>query len=136
MTSPIFKIYSRAVISDDENKILMVQKKPDQKIAGGLWILPGGTLEFGETPETGLIRELSEEIFFTPTELQLIGVDTRIIGNTHWLGIFFKAMGDVKSIKNNEPDKHQAIQWCNSDFLRAHLSAKEASFVMNSHSDS
>ncbi len=136
MTTQIFKIYSRAIISNNENKILMVHKKPDQKIAGGLWILPGGTLEFGESPETGLIRELSEEICFTPTELQLIGVDTRIIGNTHWLGIFFKAKGDIKSIKNNEPDKHQAVQWCDRDFIKKHLSANEASFAMNNHSDS
>ncbi len=112
----------------------MIQKKPDQKIAGGLWILPGGTLEFGETPEAGLIRELSEEICFIPTELQLIGVDTRIIGDSHWLGIFFNAKGDTKSIKNNEPEKHQALQWCDSDFLRANLSANEVSFFINSGS--
>ena len=134
MSSQIFKIYSRAIIFNNENKILMIQKKPDQKIAGGLWILPGGTVEFGETPEVGLIRELSEEICFTPTELKLLGVDTRIIGNTHWLGVFFRAKGDIKSVKNNEPDKHQAIQWCASDFMREHLSANEASFAMNNDS--
>jgi len=55
-------------------KILLSQKKrgPYQ----GLWDLPGGKIEFGETPEETVIRELSEETSLIAARLEFFTIVT------------------------------------------------------------
>nr|VFK59774.1 MAG: ADP-ribose pyrophosphatase YjhB, NUDIX family [Candidatus Kentron sp. TUN] len=48
--------YAEGAVIDDLGNILLV-KRPDS----GLWILPGGALEVGETPAEGAAREVLEE---------------------------------------------------------------------------
>ena len=44
-----------------KDKILFLKRAPE-KIQGGLWGVPGGKLEKGESREKGLSRELQEEL--------------------------------------------------------------------------
>jgi 8-oxo-dGTP diphosphatase len=46
---------------DAEGRILLAER-PAGKAMAGLWEFPGGKVQSGETPETALIRELSEEL--------------------------------------------------------------------------
>jgi mutator protein MutT len=112
LSAKCFKIYARAVITNSAGQVLMLKKHDNQKIGGGRWLLPGGTIEFGETPQDGLRRELQEEVNFVASDFVLIDCETRIIGNVHWLGLIFKVSGDVSLVKNNEPDKHAELKWC------------------------
>lgn len=48
-----------AVIKDKKGKILLVQQT---KKNSSYWLLPGGGIEFGETAEVALHRELNEEL--------------------------------------------------------------------------
>lgn len=50
-----------AAIVIDNGKILLT-KRPEGKKQGGLWEFPGGKLDHGESPHTGLVRELKEEL--------------------------------------------------------------------------
>lgn len=50
-----------AAISDSKGRLLMTER-PFHKTWGGLWELPGGKIEPGESPEEALSRELHEEI--------------------------------------------------------------------------
>lgn len=48
-----------AVVFDDQNRILLIKRgKPPHY---GSWMVPGGTLEWGETLERAVVREVREE---------------------------------------------------------------------------
>ncbi len=59
-----------AVIEDDDGRILLVKHIPERGgFWQGKWICPGGRLEFGETIEEGIKREVREE---TQLEIDLV----------------------------------------------------------------
>jgi 8-oxo-dGTP diphosphatase len=48
-----------AVVHDDSGRLLLIQRDHDPH--GGLWSLPGGRIEPGESAEQALVREVREE---------------------------------------------------------------------------
>jgi 8-oxo-dGTP diphosphatase len=68
-TAPEAIEVAAAAISDNQGRIL-VSRRRCQVHQGGLWELPGGKLERGETAEQALARELEEELGIKATQLQ------------------------------------------------------------------
>jgi len=60
-TSPRIVLVSAVALVDADGRVLLAQR-PAGKTMAGLWEFPGGKVNMGETPETALIRELSEEL--------------------------------------------------------------------------
>ncbi len=59
-SKPLVLVAACALI-DAQGRVLISQR-PEGKTLAGLWELPGGKLEDGETPEHALVRELEEEL--------------------------------------------------------------------------
>lgn len=57
-------LVSAALLVDENDRIIIAQR-PKGKPMAGLWELPGGKIEQGETPEIALQRELKEELGIT-----------------------------------------------------------------------
>lgn len=51
-----------AVALVDADGRVLIGKRPEGKMLGGLWEFPGGKVEADERPEAALIRELKEEL--------------------------------------------------------------------------
>ncbi|MBC7464408.1 MAG: NUDIX hydrolase [Bdellovibrio sp.] len=125
MTINHFKLYARGIIFNADKALLLIRKNEQQKIGPGRWMTPGGTIEHGETPANALKRELLEEVNFRSTKLTEVGTETRILGNTHWLGVIFIAEGDVSGVKNNEPEKHSEMKWVRICDLPSYIIEKD-----------
>lgn len=73
----------KAVLKYKDSFVLVQQDDEDN------WILPGGRLNIGETPESGLLREIKEELSVDTTVEQLVSVDAYHGGDTSTKPKFF-----------------------------------------------
>ncbi|HEX4205498.1 MAG TPA: NUDIX hydrolase N-terminal domain-containing protein [Ktedonobacteraceae bacterium] len=63
-------------VIDDAGRILLIRRADN-----GLWAMPGGGLEVGETPAQGVVREVIEESGVSCEPVALVGVfDSRFCG--------------------------------------------------------
>ena len=66
-----------AAIIDDAGRLLLIRRADN-----GLWALPGGGLDVGETPAEGAVREALEESGIASEAVALAGVwDSRLCGS-------------------------------------------------------
>jgi 8-oxo-dGTP diphosphatase len=64
-----------AVIRDDEGRLLLIKRGHEP--GAGLWSLPGGRIEPGETDAQALVREIREETGLTVEVGRLLGTVRR-----------------------------------------------------------
>jgi mutator protein MutT len=69
------KIGVQGALFNEQGEVLLEKRKDD-----GLWGLPGGWVEVGETPEETIVREFKEETNITVLPEKVIGFYTRLPG--------------------------------------------------------
>lgn len=107
-----------AAVIDDAGRILLIQRADN-----GLWAMPGGALDVGETPAEGAVREALEETGIACEALSLIGVfDSRLCGTTsrhHLYQFLFLCMplAGVASVEPSHAHETLAVGWFGEDAL-------------------
>jgi ADP-ribose pyrophosphatase YjhB (NUDIX family) len=78
-------------------------------------------LEFGETIDECLRKEIKEELCADVVNAEFLGVmdvfRTQHEKPTHWISLHFKVLVDPKQVKNGEPHKFDEIAWFKLDQL-------------------
>jgi ADP-ribose pyrophosphatase YjhB (NUDIX family) len=83
MNAPrIQRVAAYNVCVDERSRLLLCRLSAMTEVAGS-WTLPGGGIEFGEHPEAGALRELTEETGLVGQIIELLAVDslTRALGD-------------------------------------------------------
>lgn len=87
----------------------------------GRWDPGGGGLEFGDTVEETLRKEIREEYCTDVLEFERLGYrDVHREHNgakTHWIALDFKVLVDPMKVQNGEPHKMDEIAWFKIDAL-------------------
>ncbi len=71
------RVAAYAIIRDEQERVLLCHIHPSVGV-GDVWTLPGGGLEFGESPRAAVLRELEEETGFVGEVERLVDVDDRL----------------------------------------------------------
>jgi 8-oxo-dGTP diphosphatase len=74
------RVAAYAIVTDTDGRILLCRTAPGV-VPEPVWMLPGGGLEFGESPEAAVVRELKEESGLIGTPERLVDVSDRIMRN-------------------------------------------------------
>lgn len=106
------------LVRDDE--VLLTRRRDTNPLFDGLWHLPSGKLDAGESVLDAAVREAEEEV-----GVQLDPADLRLVHTLHVngsgpeprLGLFFEARRWTGTPTNREPDKCSAIRWFPLDAL-------------------
>jgi len=97
------------------------------------WSLPGGHLEYGESPEQTAVREAKEELDIDVKNPRVIGLTNDINAGEgkHYITIFVEAEYAGGEPKINEPNKTSEIMWSALDKLPQPLFIPLKNFVEN-----
>lgn len=100
-------LVTAAVIADPERGILLARRLPYGP-DGGKWEFPGGKLEPGESPRSGLGRELREELGVVVTVGPVLDIISRIRKDRQLILVYF-----LSRIESGIPTaiESQAVNW-------------------------
>ena len=122
MTSPRHSVSVAAVLTDDQERVLVIQRRDN-----GAWQLPGGVLELEETIEDGVRREFLEETGVIIEPVALTGIYKNMkIGV---VALVFRAQ-----LVNGAPhptEESAAVDWWSAERVAAEMNATFAARILD-----
>ena len=114
-----------ALILNENNQIFLAKRGPKTRNEQGAWECPGGELDYGESMETAIVREIQEEFGITISVESQLGAFDHILPDAgqHWVSVTFvcRLASGVPEIL--EPEKCAAIGWFDGNNLPTPLSS-------------
>lgn len=102
-----------AAIFDQNGRLFITKRGKKAKNERGKWEIPGGSVEYGETLEQALKREILEECGVEIEVLDLLGLCDHIIpeDHQHWVSPTFICKITKGTPTIIEPEKCDKIGW-------------------------
>jgi 8-oxo-dGTP diphosphatase len=101
------------VCHDGAGRILLARRSAGARDEPGAWDCGAGALEFGETFEEAVTREVTEEYATPPLAVDLLGVRNVLRADppSHWVAVVFAVLVDPAAVRIGEPHKFDEIGW-------------------------
>ena len=101
------------VCHDDEGRLLLARRSAGARDEPGAWDCGAGALEFGETFEAAVAREVEEEYRTTALRITLAGVRNVLRDDppSHWVAVVFAVLVDPATVAIGEPHKFDELGW-------------------------
>ncbi len=103
------------ICHDGKGNILLNKRGVNCRDEKGVWDCGGGGLEFGDTVEETLRKEIKEEYCTDVLDFEFLGfrdVHREPDGQkTHWIALDFKVLVDKEKASNGEPHKFDEVSW-------------------------
>lgn len=117
----------------NKGKVLILQRSKDEDVFPGLWEIPGGGVEFGESVEDALIRETKEETGLNVSILQPVNVFDYLREKEDLLVHAIQLNFIVKMIggKIKMSDEHDNFAWITAKDMEKYNLSKETKNVIN-----
>jgi mutator protein MutT len=108
-----------AIIYDRDNRVFLAKRGKEARNESGKWEFPGGSVEFGETLEHALAREIMEEYGFEIEIVSLLDVVNHFIPDEkqHWVSPSFICRITSGTPVIREPHKCDEIGWFSLNHL-------------------
>ncbi len=109
----VVRVGCGALIVNDKDEVLLLKRADSSRDECGYWSQPGGAVDYGETVEESIIREVQEEV---GVKIKLIKylcyTDQNDVKDAeHWVAISYLAEITSGQVKNMEPHKHSEVKW-------------------------
>lgn len=130
------------IVHDGKGRILLMKRGKKARDEQGRWDICGGALEFGESINDAISRELNEELCTSPVDIKfLTAYEAHREHNsspTHWIALLHAVRIDPKKVRIGEPHKIDELGWfskhdlpspLHSQFSKALAAATEAGIL-------
>ncbi|MFZ1812332.1 MAG: NUDIX domain-containing protein [Candidatus Saccharimonadales bacterium] len=113
------------VVHDGKGRVLLQKRGAGARDENGRRDVGGGAIEFGESIDEAVKREIQEELCTEPIDVQFLTVYDAFREHngvtTHWIAIMHAVEVDPNQVKIGEPDKIDELAWFTSDNLPSPL---------------
>lgn len=109
MIEYVFGLAVRALITDEDGKILILKRSVDSKTNPGRWELPGGKVDQGEPFDKALVREVFEETQLNISLDNVIGASQQNLPLIRAVHIIIS--GKIVDGELNLSEEHEGYAW-------------------------
>ncbi len=115
---------------DGDGNYILTKRSTSCRDEHGRWDFGGGGVKFGETIVQALLREIKEEYGIEPISYEFLEFDEVFREHdgkrTHWIDFRYKVLLNRLMVINNEPEKHEELDWFTIDNLPSPLHSQIA----------
>ncbi|MGV9770988.1 NUDIX domain-containing protein [Streptosporangium sp. NPDC003464] len=107
------------ICHDGHGRVLLARRGSGARDEPGTWDCGAGALEYGETFEAAVAREVREEYSADALKIETIGVRNvlREEPASHWVAVVFAVEVDPAGVAIGEPHKFDELGWFAPDAL-------------------
>ncbi len=100
------------LIVNTDGKVLLIKRAETEDVLPGVWDIPGGTLEDGEDPKEGALRETKEETDLDVRNLSLFHFTSNVDQekNKQFVRLIFTGECESSDVRLN-PEDHDEYRW-------------------------